>query len=187
MNKKSIIIIVVVVILVITGTVIGIVLYNRYQDKLYTPDLNVPADAEEILLVEHRDLTTGTDGYDGYKESSVYYTKDGKCEAHFVSKYENDPNEIFAVYEIDNCEIDDVYQIIRDGNMASWDKYKETTSPLAGGGETVKFRTGNGDYIRVSTDSMPVDGPKYMNDVDACIRNHVKTTDAQLKDTYVKK
>ncbi len=153
----------------------GIIFYNYMKDKeIYTPDLTFAEGEDKIMLVDYMRRTVGTNGGDGYRETVLYCTKDGNCEVHYYSKYDYDEAESHEQHEADKGVVEDVYNVIKKADMASWnDKYKDSTNVICGAAYIVKFRDGHGDYIRVSSECMPDDGIELMGGVATVLNRHV--------------
>ena len=149
-------------------------MYKHMKDQeIYTPNLTFAEGEDKIMLVDYVSKTVGTNGGDGYWETVLYLTKNGDYEVHYYSKYEYEPEESHEKHPADAGVLEDVYKIIKNANMASWDKYKNSTNVITGGAYIVKFRDGHGNYIRVTSECMPDDGIKLMGAVAACMNRHV--------------
>ncbi|MCR4611605.1 MAG: hypothetical protein K5644_06875 [Lachnospiraceae bacterium] len=169
---------------VLIGIVVGIILFNNARlNKIYTPNLTVAEGEERIMLVDYCHKTVGTNGGDGYNETVLYYTKDGKCEVHYFSQYEYEGEMSHSIYEVDNKVIEDVYKILRELDMASWnEKYKNSKYVITGAAYVVKFRLNDGEYVRVTSDNMPEDGIRKAYNIAACLdeyANDGKETEAK--------
>ena len=152
--------------LIFATVITGLVVVMIKENEMYTPDLTFAEGEDKIMLVDYCDRTCGTNGGDGYKETVLYYTKDGKCEVHYYREYEDEEEKTHTYTVVDNSIIDDVYKALRSRHFASWNiLYKNSPYVITGGAESLKFRDSNGEYIRVSSEHMPEDGMKQMTEI----------------------
>lgn len=140
-----------------TNTIDGPGLINGFGDE-----------EEPVMLIDYYTAIVGTVGGDGYDETVLYQNKDGSCEIHYYSKYESDEEESRRVYRADEKVIEEAYDIINKNKMTEWnDKYKD--SCIDGAVYSLTFRNNEGEYVKVSTDSMPEDGINIMGEVAVCM------------------
>lgn len=126
---------------------------------------------EQVMLIDYYSAVVATVGGDGYDETVLYQNKDGSCEIHYFSKYESDEEESHRVYRADPEVIEAAYDIINKNDMASWNE-KYDGPGLDGGYYSLKFRNNEGEYVKVSSDSMPEDGINLMGEVAVCMDTH---------------
>jgi len=119
---------------------------------------NVPAASmdEYILIADCYRATVATVGGDGYSEACLYLNPDGGYEVHFFSKYVYDTAETHSAYAVDGAVRDELYSYIDSADMLN--RAGAELIPGPGGAYYVfKFVTAEGEYIRLTSDSMPED------------------------------
>lgn len=173
-------IIVIILILIVFGALIAVF-------SLKSPGVDGPGIAggfedgeEQIMLVDYYRATVATVGGDGYSETVLYRNSDGSCEVHYYSKYEGDAEEAHTAYAVDPGVLEEVFKIIRENKIASWND-KKYAAGLDGARYVLKFRDSKGEYIRVSSDNMPEDGVSVMNAVNACMSSYVNEDSKPLQ------
>lgn len=133
-----------------------LLLRNRKEPVPEPSSLKDPG-TEQTLLVDYIRRTVATAGGDGYSETVLYLNSDGTAQVHFYSRYEPEEKEHHTAYSVDSAVIEEVYAIISDERISSWNDRKYLPGP-DGAVYVLKYRTADGEYIRVSSDSMPEDG-----------------------------
>lgn len=179
-RKMKIVIAAVCVIILVSGAFLLLRGGKEPKDPVPSPDELIGEDGEKTLLIGYTSRRTGTAGGDGCSSTVLYLNGDGTAEVHFFSRYEPDEKESHTAYAVDPSVIEEAYTIISENGISSWNE-KNYVSALDGGGYELMFRTVPGEYVRVSSDCMPEDGPRIMGEVAACLARY--TEGAEKLDT----
>ena len=147
----------------------GMMMFNLFgckaQSKPYAFD-----GEQDVMLVDYYTATLGTDGYDSHSEMALYSYSDTQVKLSVYNGAEGE-EETREDYLVPTSVVDECYRAIDSGDFRNWSKLKNTTA-LDGGRTAVKFRDGD-DYIRVSTDDMPEDGERLLDQVGIVMRGYV--------------
>lgn len=128
-------------------------------------------ESDPVMLVDYCVKTVATVGGDGYRETVLYQHRDGSCEIHYYRMYDADSEEAHSAYSADGPVIAKVYAIINREHIADWNDRKYSRGPH-GIQYVLKFRGSDGEYVRVTSDSIPKDGIEVFQKVGECLSAH---------------
>lgn len=150
--------------------IIFVVIFITQRSKATVEPGNT--DEDQVMVIDFCKSTAATVGGDGYTETVLYQNRDGSLEVHYFSKYEGDEKESHTFYPAEDSVLEEAYKIINKYHMDKWNE-KYDGPGLEGGGYSLGFRTDKGGFIRVSSDRMPDNGVRMMNEVCECLNNSV--------------
>lgn len=116
--------------------------------------------------------TVATVGGDGYEETILYQNADGGFEVHFFSNYEYYETEQHHAYRVDSAVLDELYAYVEQCGFAGWnDEY--SSFGLTGAYYVFRYRSPDGEIVRVTSDCMPDNGLGLINGARVIMSSYV--------------
>lgn len=128
--------------------------------------------SREELLVDYYYAVVGTDGGDSSCELVLYTYSDTELKLSVFSKSDGE-DESRADYLVPVTAFEECEKVIKQNKFGVWnDKYDDIG--MDGSKTVVKYKNDDGSYTRVSSDRIPDDGLKKMNDIQTVLRSYVQ-------------
>ena len=124
------------------------------------------------MLVDCFDRVVGTPMKRGYDELVLYAHSEGRL---LLERYEDGglDTEQKTAYLVPISAAEDAYSAIGAAGMERWNERHDTVA-ICGRSCVCKFRTPDGDYVRVSSDQMPKDGTASFHKVRASLGSYLR-------------
>jgi len=133
----------------------------------------VPPIEPGTMLVDYYRATVATVGGDGYDEMVLSYYDETQASLDVYRLYEPDEKETCVSYLVPYEAVDRCYEAIDEEDFRSWEGRDDLTA-ITGAVIVCKFREGDGEYTRVSSENMPEDGQRSMGRIAAIMNEYRK-------------
>lgn len=119
--------------------------------------------AEEVMLIDYYNERKATVQGDGHYE--IVLTSAENEDEVYLDEYvkEDEGDEICTSYLVPYEVVDRCYEVIDDNDLRGWEELESPVS-VDGAKVVVKFLDGD-SYVRVTTDEMPTDGDKVLDEI----------------------
>ena len=138
------------------------------NSMLYQPDDPLPESEE--MLVDYYTAIVGTVGGDRHTEYVLYAYSEEQVKLVVYSQ-EYGEEEQSTAYLVPAEAADRCLEACKKNKLSKWEKMKNGTA-ITGGSTVVRYKDGD-SYVRASTENMPEDGKRKLDEIGIIIREYI--------------